>query len=310
MSFIGKALYQIWHRPVGAVGSVFAAGGPWEVALNNRGRSAMLEAAENLPLLENQTGAPLELHLLTGRRFWDMSAFCLWSFALQSHRPLIPVIYDDGTITAEVRAPLLRVFPAARFVSQQETIARLDQYLPVEKYPVLRERWVNYPNIRKLLDPHVGRSGWKLVVDSDLLFFREPRFLINWLDQPDRPLHALDCETSYGYTRELMQQLAGKPVADLVNVGLTGLNGREIDWDQLEHWCRILIEKEKTSYFLEQAVIAMMVADRECTIAPASDYVTKPLRPEATDCRAVMHHYVANSKKWYFQSNWKRAQTV
>jgi hypothetical protein len=32
-----------------------------------------------------------------------------------------------------------------------------------------------------------------------------------------------------------------------------------------------------------------------------------PVPPEARDCRAVMHHYVAASKRWYFQHNWQRA---
>jgi hypothetical protein len=50
-----------------------------------------------------------------------------------------------------------------------------------------------------------------------------------------------------------------------------------------------------------------MVAGRPCDIAPGDDYVTLPRMPEARDCRAVMHHYVAESKRWYFQENWRRA---
>jgi hypothetical protein len=94
-------------------------------------------------------------------------------------------------------------------------------------------------------------------------------------------------------------------VADLVNVGLTGLEGGGLDWGRLEHYCRTLIEREGTSYYLEQALIAMLVAGRDCAVAPATDYVTLPLPPEARACRAVMHHYVAHSKRWYFQHNWR-----
>lgn len=307
MSLLGKTLYQLWHRPMGAINSVISNGGPFEAARNKRGRVAMREAAAKLPLLPNRSGTALELHLLTGARFWDMTAFCLWTFGRQCERPVAPVIYDDGTITEAIRAPLIRLFPQTKFVTQAETIARLDANLPTSQYPILRERWLNYPNIRKLIDPHVGQQGWKLVLDSDLLFFRKPTLLIDWLDNPDRPLHAVDCETSYGYSPSLMRELAGIEIPELINVGLTGLAGDEIDWGQLESWCRILIEKEKTSYYLEQALIAMMVASRTCAIAPAKDYVTMPTLPEAIDCRAVMHHYVANSKKWYLQQNWQRA---
>jgi hypothetical protein len=280
-------------------------GGPWEQRRTARGRLAMEAAARDLPPLPRATGAPLSLHLLTGRRFWYQAAFCLWTLARHAQRPLVPVIYDDGTLDAEHRAPLVRLFPSARFVPSDEIAARLDTHLPATRFPVLRERWRNYPNIRKLTDPHLGSAAWKLVIDSDLLFFRRPDALISWLDAPAAPLHAVDCENSYGYSRPLMNDLAGAPVADLINVGLAGLDSASLDWERLEFWCRRLIERERTSYYLEQALIAMLVAGRPCTIMPACDYVTLPRPPEARECRAVMHHYVAVSKRWYFQHNWR-----
>lgn len=307
-SLAGRIFYQLYHRPVGIVRQTIAAGGPVETWRTARGRAEMIAAARALPLLPAFTGQrAVELHLLTGRRFWEQTAFCLWTFARHSGRPLQPVIYDDGTLTAEHRAPLTRLFPLTRFVSQAEAIARLDQFLPTSRFPTLRDRWLLYPNIRKLIDPHLGFAGWKLVLDSDLLFFRRPDLLLAWCDAPNTPLHAVDCETSYGYTQPLLNSLAGAPLAELVNVGLTGLDSSALDWSQLEWWCRDLIAREGTSYYLEQALIAMLVAGRSCTLAPAADYVTRPRSPEAEDCAAVMHHYVADSKPAYFRHNWRTA---
>jgi hypothetical protein len=303
---LGRALHLVYHRPVEWLKAMHAAGGPWEQRRTEHGRRAMEAAAHSLPPLPPASGAPLELHLLTGRRFWFQTAFCLWTFARHTGRPLAPVIYDDGSLEAPHRDSLARTFPAVRFVARDEIVARLDRHLPAEKYPHLRERWLNYPNLRKLTDPHLGARGWKLVLDSDLLFFRRPQFLLDWLDRPARPLHAVDCENSYGYSRPLMYELAGAQVRDLVNVGLVGLNSGEIDWERLEAWCHVLISRERTNYYLEQALVAMLVAGRECAIAPAGEYVTLPIEPEATACRAVMHHYVANSKRRYFQENWRR----
>lgn len=303
---LGKLAYHVWHRPAGALRDLIADGGPFERRRTERGRDEMEAFAARLPTPAATDGKPVELHLLTGRRFWYQTAFCLWSFAQHAGRPLHPVIYDDGTL-GEHRDALARVFPAARFVSRDEAIAQLDAHLPDGKFPFLRERWLNYPNIRKLIDPHVGRTGWKLVIDSDLLFFRKPNFLLKWHDKPSRPLHAVDCETAYGYSRPLMNFLAGAPLAEFVNVGLTGLASEQLDWEKIETWCRELITRERTSYYLEQGLIAMLVAGRDCAVAPAGDYVTKPEGVEATACRAVMHHYVANSKRWYFQHNWRVA---
>jgi hypothetical protein len=302
----GQFLLRFYHTPVNRIRDSLRNGGPWQERRTEQGRAAMEAAAARLPVPSVASGAALELHLLTGRRFWYQSAFCLWTLARQTGRPLAPVIYDDGSLTEQYRGSLGRLFPAVRFVAQGETIKRLDALLPVARFPFLRERWLNYPNLRKLIDPHLGVTGWKLVLDSDLLFFRQPDFLLDWLDAPTCPLHAVDCETSYGYSRPLMNKLAGAPVAELVNVGLTGLNSSELDWGRLEHWCSTLITQEKTSYYLEQALIAMLMAGRPCAIAPVADYVTKPGRKEGSTPGVVMHHYVAESKRWYFQQNWRR----
>lgn len=310
MSLAGRALYLCWHRPANQLRDLWLDGGPWSRRRTAAGRREMEEAATRLPPLPATLGTPLELHFLTGARFWYQTAFCLWSFARHAGRPVVPVIQDDGTLTEPHLASLRRLFPALRLVTQRETLARLDLVLPAHRFPALRERWQNYPHIRKLTDVHAGSSGWKLVLDSDLLFFRRPDFLLDWLDAPDRPLHAVDCETSYGYSRPLMDELAGRPVADLVNVGLTGLPSDEIDWERVEYWCATLLARERTSYYLEQALVTMLVAGRACAIAPAQDYVTMPRPPEAFACEAVMHHYVSFSKRWYFQHCWKHARRV
>ena len=52
----------------------------------------------------------------------------------------------------------------------------------------------------------------------------------------------------------------------------------------------------------------MLVARRQpCVVAPAADYVTMPSRAETLAPTAVMHHYVAGSKRWYFRHGWRLA---
>ncbi len=252
-------------------------------------------------------GKPIEVHVLTGRKFWYQTAFCLWSLAKASGREVVPHIYDDGSMRPEHAAYFREIFPSARVVEQEQIIGRLDRFLPESKFPRLRERWLYYPNIRKLTDPHMGAPGWKLVIDSDLLFFRSPHSLCQWADGPDRPLHAVDSETAYGYPLDVMSRLAGRQVIERLNVGLCGLQSEAIDWERLEYWCEELISVYGTHYYLEQALVAMLVAGRDCAVLPPSDYITLPVPPESSDCRAVMHHYVAGSKPWYFRRNWQHA---
>jgi hypothetical protein len=303
---IGGLALRLYHRPLHRLRDCLREGGPWQQRRTELGRQDMEMAAYKLPLLAAHSGAPLELHLLTGRRFWYQTAFCLWTLGYHADRPLAPVIYDDGTLVKAHRDALTRLFPTSRFVAEAETIARLDAYLPTEHFPVIRERWLNYPNLRKLIDPHLGSSGWKLVLDSDLLFFRKAVLLENWLDAPDAPLHAVDVANAYGYSDKLLNSLISAPLPQRLNVGLCGLRSEELDWERIEYLCGTLIDAEQTNYYLEQALVALLLAGRKCAIAPADDYVTLPVLPEAETCSAVMHHYVANSKRWYFQFNWRR----
>lgn len=303
---LGRLWLRLYHQPVGDLLSVLRQGGPFGMRETERARGLMEAAAASLPPLPAPiVGTPLCLHLLTGRKFWYQTAFCLHSFIRAAGEPVRVEIYDDGSIDAEVARQLLRLGPAIRIHSQADILARLDRHLPAGRFPVLRERWRNYPNIRKLTDVHAGREGWKLVIDSDLLFFKRPEVLASWLRSPDRPLHAVDCTESYGYSRPLMSRLAGAPIPPLVNVGLCGLRGDALNWEELEAWCAELIARERTNYYLEQALVAMLAARQPCVIAPASDYITLPGKREALQPTAIMHHYVANSKRWYFRHSWR-----
>jgi hypothetical protein len=305
---LGRLALALWHQPVARFRDSWRNGGPFVERETERQRQEMVAAASALRPLPSRPGAPrVTLHLLTGRRFWYQTAFCLHSFAQQSEVGVTAEIYDDGTFDDELRAQLTRLGPQLRLHSAADIRARLDAMLPEAEFPVLRERWQNYPNLRKLIDPHLGSTGWKLVLDSDQLFFRRPGFLLDWLASPDRPLHAVDCEESYGYSRPLMERLAGAPIPPLVNVGLCGLRSESLDWNELEAWCAELIAREKTSYYLEQALVAMLAARAQpCAVAPAADYLTKPGRAEGLAPTAVMHHYVAESKRWYFRHGWRQ----
>ena len=300
-------MLKLWHQPLDRIRDSWRNGGPWAERETEHQRAEMEAAAYSLPPLAPRTGAPgITLHLLTGKRFWYQTAFCLHSFTQQAGVPVQAEIYDDGTLKAGINRQLSGCGTGINLHASPAILERLDALLPEARFPVLRERWRNYPNLRKLIDPHLGSTGWKLVVDSDLLFFRRPDFLLDWLAAPDRPLHAVDCEESYGYSRALMERLAGAPIPPLVNVGLCGLRSESLNWPEIEAWCAELIAREKTSYYLEQALVAMLVARApQRAVAPAADYITKPGRAEGLAPAAVMHHYVAESKRWYFRHGWR-----
>jgi len=307
MSLPGKLLYHLWHRPYGYTRDLIKDGGPQQRRLTALGRQEMEAAAYTLPLPPSGQGRPVELHFLTGRNYWYQTAFCLWSFAAASGRPLTPVLFDDGSLGEPYIAPLQRLFPSLHVVTAAESLARLEEFLPEGRYPSLRARRLAYPHLKKLLDLHVGQRGYRLQMDSDLLFFRSPDCLLNWHDNPQCPLRAEDIVTSYGYPLSMLAELSGHPsVPERVNAGLLGLRSENFDWDKMEYWCRELLARKGPSYFQEQALLAMLLAGCECVVPAPSDYIVLPKPPEGLRCEAIMHHYVAESRRWYYQHNWRR----
>ena len=303
---LGRAAYLLWHAPAAALRQSVRAGGPFEQWRDRQGRLAMEQAAAALPTRRGPAvaGRP-ELHFLTGRRFWYQTAFCLHSLQQQAGEVFRAVFHDDGSLDAGTIDRLRALFPAAEIRRRAENDARIEALLPVARFPFLHDRRHHYPNILKLTDVHAGAQGWRLVLDSDMLFFRRPEFLLAWLAAPDRPLHMTDVGDAYGYPLDFMGELAGAPVPHLVNVGLTGLRSEALDWDRLESWCRRLMEKHGPNYYLEQGLAAMLFAGQSCAVAPRPDYLLLPGENECRAPTAVLHHYVAEAKRGYFRHAWR-----
>ena len=303
---LGRLLYLAWHAPRAAFERSRREGGPYQQWLTNRHRQAMVSAALTLPPLPPAPDAT-EVWFLTGHKFWYQTAFCFWSLARHAGRPLTPVLVDDGTIDDTLRAEATRLFPGIKFFAAADCGARLDMHLPVEKFPALRSQRLTYLHLRKLTDVHAGRAGWRLVLDSDMLFFRRPDALLAWLAAPDRPMHMLDVQNAYGYPETTLTALAGRPLPGRLNVGICGLLSDTIDWDKLEFWCARLLEQYGTSYYLEQALCALLLADSNPLRLPGNDYLIMPTEPECRAPTAALHHYVAESKRGYFRDAWRTA---
>jgi hypothetical protein len=244
--------------------------------------------------------------MLVGTRFWFMAAYALVSLQRQIDRAVHVHFYDDGTLEPTQRDKLETLAAAVTFHDRGGIDARIERYLPEEKFPFIRERLRNYPNLKKLTDPHVGSTGPKLVMDADILFFSPPVELLQWFDAPETILCATDVTESYGYSRPLMEKLTGAPIPTDINVGITGLQSEILDWEELESWCRDLITREKTNYYLEQALVAMLCAGRPSTQLGLARYVTGPTDEQVLAKDGVMQHYVDLSKKEYFRSAWRR----
>lgn len=311
---LGRLLYFLYYRPMGFLKQRIREGGFIEWWKTERGRRQMEKAAAVLrceasdfrfKMEHAATPKQFALHMLVGNRFWFMAAFALKSLQRRIIRPIRAHLYDDGTLGSFQRDRLSDLGVEVIIYGCTDIEARMEECLPEGRYPYIRERRRNLPPFKKLLDPHVGSSGAKLMMDADILFFDEPTELLEWFDNPVGMLCATDMQENYGYTRSLMEGLVGRSMPLAVNSGITGFKSESLDWDKLEYWCREMITREGTSYYLDQALVAMLCSQGPFVQLGAERYITGPSDVQVLDKVGVVQHYVDLSKKEYFRSAWR-----
>jgi hypothetical protein len=267
-------------------------------------RLTIHRAAKRLPLLPgDRRGDPMPVYFMSGHEHWPMTAFCAYSLLTTTSANLIPTVLDDGTLGMDERAQLSHIIPQIQYLERDLCESRVYQQLPPTRFPSLHAMRDALPLMRKLMDLHAGLTGWRLFLDSDMLFFREPEWMLQWLRAGSAATYMHDYQNSYGYPDALLTSLLGKPLPDKVNTGLYGLRSETIDWDQLERWARDLLRAQGTNHFSEQCLIAMLMSTQRTAPAPP-EYKIWPNRIEARCPSAVMHHYVAESRTWYHVYGW------
>ncbi len=269
------------------------------------GRREMEQRSVELPPVISHIGG-LPVYFLTGENYLYQTFYCIQSLIKTSAAQFKFILVDDGSFNAALIERVAKQLPGAQVITAEQISKNLQNALPETRYPYLHKKRAVYPHIKKLTDVHtIPGDTWKLVLDSDMLFWTEPADIIYWLKDPQQSLHMVDCTEAYGYSQQLMEQLAGSAVKPLLNVGAIGLKSEAIDWDKLENWVKILEEREGTSYYLEQALSAMLIGNTDATVLKAGDYIVNPDPDQIKNKTGILHHYVDLSKEGYFKQAWK-----
>ena len=303
VSNIQNFINWVYRHPKGRLQHISRFGGFFKYRQMLRENKRMRSAALALPPVQSyEDGLPV--YFLTGNNFLYQTLFCIRSLVMSTDKKFKFHIIDDGSLDIAFTRKKL---PGALITGHDEINARVNKLLPLENFPVLHRKRAEYAHIKKLTDIHSSPdSGYKLVLDSDMLFWKEPVAMINWLKKPTGNLFMQDCLESYGYTPGLMKSLCNAEIPSLLNVGVAGIASDQIIWEEVETWIKALEEKEGGSYYLEQALTAMLTAGRRYTILPASDYVVYPSDRQIQDRDGTLHHFVDLSKKAYFTKAWKQ----
>ncbi len=306
-SIIQKLINDFYRYPRDRAKEIKRFGGKAEFKKMLGEQEKMQKSVRILQALPNSSGN-LRVHFLTGKKYIDETLFCIFSLEKQIANTFKYVLVDDGTFGESLADSVKSKIPNVEIVLKATIDKNIEKHLPVSRYPILNKKRQEYPHIKKLTDIHtIGNcNGYKLVLDSDMLFYHPPKEIKSWLKKPQQAIHMVDCGESYGYSHPLIEKLCGAPIPKLVNVGIFGIDSNEIEWNRLERWTKELEEAEGASYYLEQALSAMLIAGKPATILDKEKYRVNPSEKEIDDCKATLHHYVDLSKKGYYTKAWKK----
>lgn len=302
-----KVINTFYRIPRSKMREITRFGGYLSYLKLKQSKKQMIEKSTDLPPMRSfENGLPI--YFLTGKKYLYQTLFCIRSLFKVSQEKFCIYLIDDGSFDEKFISQVNKQLPGAIIVDSATIAKNIDSKLPHEEYPAIRNKRKIYPHLKKLTDIHTlsNNDQWKLVLDSDMLFWSNPKQMIDWLKAPEKPLYMLDSQRSYGYSIELMESLCNDQVPDLVNVGLIGLASQSINWNDIEKWIVRLEEAEGTSYYLEQALSAMLINGKSSLILPKKDYIVYPSSEEIINNQGILHHYVDLSKKEYFNTEWQK----
>ena len=119
-----------------------------------------------------------ELHILVCKRDMNMSLVAVKSF-LRFYSQIKVVIHDDGSLSERDLLTFRYHLVGARVISRHEADLALLAVLPDDIFQARKEHVL----LMKVIDFNYFSNAEKMVLlDSDIIFIREPEEAIDWLD--------------------------------------------------------------------------------------------------------------------------------
>jgi len=179
------------------------------------------------------TDRTCEIHVFTCAQDWLNLVWTLKTFYYYSKRHYSLCIHDDGTLTDNNRTTLQYHFPNARIITRPSADAQV--FAELHSFPrCLEFRKTNHLAPKVFDFASYLESDRMLLLDSDILFFKQPTELIKRIEDPAYFLNSVNADTDSAYTvdSKTVKNYFNLKLAEKFNSGL-GLIHREslrLDW--------------------------------------------------------------------------------
>ncbi len=247
---------------------------------------------------------PVPVHVLTGAQDWRLTAWMLASWFEASEHTWSVDIHDDGTLPTIAREKLLRMFPHARVISRAEADAAMSPVL--RAFPFCWEYRQMHPLGTKIFDvPHFAEGKRYLLFDSDVLFFRHPREILDWVtgDRDECWFNEDVAEASLLTAGEVREEF-GFRLWQRVNSGLCLVQKSAIDFDFIDRALAQTSILRGKIWRIEQTLYALCASRQgKGGLLPRSYEVS--LGKHAAE-HAIARHYVGAVRDRFYGDGIKR----
>ncbi|HEY5814257.1 MAG TPA: hypothetical protein VIT23_16580 [Terrimicrobiaceae bacterium] len=213
-------------------------------------------------LHRRQQGAevPVSVHMLVSSQTWDAGILAAISFEHFSGRRWPLFIHEDGSVSEVQRAVIERVLPGVRFVPRSEAEARMPAHLSGHRKCLSNRNRHNL--FLKFLDfPVYAPYDRFVVLDSDVIFFRRPSEILDWVDrQQEECWFNEDTKEKYCIPRPRIERALRMKIWERVNTGICLMPKSAISLELSERLITAFETKAHHPQFFEQTLYAVMAS--------------------------------------------------
>jgi hypothetical protein len=255
---------------------------PWRLrSLNNlvlSSPNAFFSGVRTTAPMPVAPDSPVELHALVCKRDVNMMLTSAKSL-LRYCPPVCLVLHDDGSLGDDDCELLSEHLPGVRIIRRADADDEMQRVLA----PAVFQKRQQHFFLVKLLDfNHFNRGTHTLMLDSDILFLKEPTEVLRWMMEPaPRPFYNRD--PSPTYRASLVPD--GLLLPEHLNAGFLGFGGR-FELGEITRWC---IEVD---YWQEdQTIYALLLSGKQALALDPERY--RVYLGEPITERTAMVHFIS-----------------
>lgn len=259
-------------------------------------RKKILETAPITDLTDDRC----EIHILISDSHVLDLLWTLKSFYLTSKRKYLLCIHDDGKLSEEMAGLLLKHFPDARLIWRKDADADQALLNKLAPYPQLqRFRKERYFGIRTTDYLHYLRTSKILLLDADILFFREPAELLRRIEDPNYAQNTCNEDSPWDghdvVKKNIVDQYCQLDFNPCFNAGLFLANRASLHHAWFEEFLNLpgMFDENtpKRSWgMVEQQLFAIASCRHGLELLPKQDYLVSLDRQDHNPCS---RHYVS-----------------